>query len=172
MAIRDKLRKTFGGKKKEGSSSSGTSSTSSDPTYYTGRTDIEYYKPHEIPKSKYRGRVDPEHKERLDAYSFGDAFNQVRRRSSQALSGIMSPGGTKSQSRRTSYMSHVSRDARSTATTPAPNEIDNPMSRRPTNAGQPAALIRENSDDDTDVLNSESTSSRYSASSSGTDYSI
>lgn len=155
MAIRERLRKTFGGKKKDGSAS-GKSSTSSDPTHYTGRTDIEYYKPHEIPKSKYRGRVDPEHQERLDTYSFADAFDEARRRGSRALSGIMSPGGTKSQSRRTSYMSHVSRDApiaRSTAATPAPVELDNPLSRRPTNAGQPAALIRENSDDDTDILN-------------------
>lgn len=170
MPIRDRLRKTFGGKKKEDSNSSGSSSVSSD-TYYTGRKDIEYYKPHEIPKSKYRGRVDPEHKERLEAYSFGDAFAEVRRRSSQAFSGIMSPGGTKSQSRRPSYMSHVSRDARSTATTPA-HDIDNPISRRPTDAGLPAPLIRENSDDDTDVMNSESSSSsRYSSLSSEADVS-
>lgn len=175
MAIRERLRKTFGGKKKDGSSSSGKSSTSSDPTHYTGRTDIEYYKPHEIPKSKYRGRVDPEHKERLETYSFADAFDQARRRGSQALSGIMSPGGTKSQSRRTSYMSHVSRDApiaRSTAATPAPVDIDNPLSRRPTTAGQHAALIRENSDDDTNVMNSESDSPCRSVSSSETDLSF
>lgn len=168
MAIREKLRKTFG-KKKDGSNSSGSSSVSSDPTYYTGRKDIEYYKPHEIPKSKYRGRVDPEHKERLDAYSFGDAFAQVRRKSSQALSGIMSPGGTKSQSRRPSYMSYASKDARSTATTPA-HDIDNPLSRRPTDAGPPATLIRENSDDDTDVTNSEFAFSFHSTSSSETDF--
>lgn len=175
MAIRERLRKTFGGKKKDGSSSSGKSSTSSDPTHYTGRTDIEYYKPHEIPKSKYRGRVDPEHKERLETYSFADAFDQARRRGSQALSGIMSPGGTKSQSRRTSYMSHVSRDApipRSTAATPAPVDIGNPLSRRPTNAGQPAALIRENSDDDTNIMNSKSGSLHLSSSSSETDLSF
>lgn len=171
MAIRDRLKKTFGGKKKDGSNSSGSSSVSSEPTYYTGRKDIEYYKPHEIPKSKYRGRVDPEHKERLESYSFGDAFAQVRRKSSQALSGIMSPGGTKSQSRRQSYMSHISRDARSTATTPA-REIDNPISRRPTNAGQPAPLIRENSDDDTDIANSEFSLSCYARSSSGSNLSI
>lgn len=59
--------------------------------------------------SKHRGKVDPEHRARLDAYSFADAFSTVRRKSSQALSGIISPGGTKSQSRRVSCFSHTSK---------------------------------------------------------------
>lgn len=151
MGLRDRVRKTF--KKKDGSSSGGsTPSTSSDPIHYTGRTDIEYYKPNEIPKSKYKGRVDPEHKEKLDSYSFGDAFQTVRRKSSQALSGIMSPGGTKSQSRRPSYMSHMSKASKDVRT-PGPYDGANPLSRVGTSAGPPAALIRENSDDDTDVTN-------------------
>lgn len=146
MGFRDRVRKTF--KKKDGSSSSGgsTPSTGSDPSHYTGRTDIEYYKPNEIPKSKYKGRVDPEHKEKLETYSFADAFNQVKRKSSQALSGIMSPGGTKSQSRRPSYMSHMS--SNKGAITPGN------LSRQPTSAGnRPQNFIRENSDDDTNVMN-------------------
>lgn len=157
MAIRDKLRKTF--RKKDSSSSGGsTPSTSSDPKHYTGRTDIEYYKPHEIPKSKYKGRVDPEHKEKLESYSFADAFNTVRRKSSQALSGIMSPGGTKSQSRRPSYMSQMSKASkdgrRSVASPPGPLDPSEPPSRVGTSAAhRPAPLIRENSDDDTNVKN-------------------
>lgn len=157
MGLRDRVRKTF--KKKTSSSSGGsTPSTSSDPNHYTGRTDIEYYKPHEIPKSKYKGRVDPEHKEKLESYSFADAFKTVRRQSSQALSGIMSPGGTKSQSRRPSYVSHMSKASRdgrkSLVSIPGPNEIAVPLSRAGTSSGNhPAPLIRESSDDDTDVLN-------------------
>lgn len=160
MAIRERLRKTF--KKNKGSSASGgsTPSTGSDPSHYTGRTDIEYYKPHEIPKSKYKGRVDPEHKERLEAYSFADAFATVRRKSSQALSGIMSPGGTKSQSRRPSYMSHMSKASRdgrkSVASTPGPHDGLHPSSGQGIASDKPhAPLIRENSKDDTNVLNGE-----------------
>ena len=160
MAIRERLRKTF--KKNKGSSSSGgsTPSSGSDPSHYTGRTDIEYYKPHEIPKSKYKGRVDPEHKERLEAYSFADAFATVRRKSSQALSGIMSPGGTKSQSRRPSYMSHMSKASRDgrkdDSLAPGQHDGHSPLSRQGTVSGKPPAdLIRENSEDDTDVLNGE-----------------
>lgn len=160
MAIRERLRKTFK-RNKDGSSSGGsTPSTSSDTDHYTGRTDIEYYKPHEIPKSKYKGKVDPEHKERLDAYSFADAFSTVRRKSSQALSGIMSPGGTKSQSRRASYMSHMSKASKdgrkSVSGIAGPPDGHHPLSRQGTASDRPpATLIRENSEDDTDVLNGE-----------------
>lgn len=103
MPIRAKLKKTFGSKK-NGSGDSTPSGTS--PPL---RKDIEYYKPHEIPKSKYRGKVDKEHQERLDAYSFADAFGSAPRRASQALSGTFSPGGTHAQSaaqtRRSSWQS-------------------------------------------------------------------
>lgn len=66
--------------------------------YPPRRKDIEYYKPNEIPKSKYRGKVDKVHQAQLDAYSLEGAFNKVRRRASQALSGTFSPGGTNAQS--------------------------------------------------------------------------
>jgi hypothetical protein len=96
MAIRERLRRKFGSKKGSGDSTTGSDSP-------PRRTDIEYYKPHEIPKSKYKGKVDKAHQEKLEAYSLGDAFMAAGRRSSQALSGSFSPGGTQSQSRRTSY---------------------------------------------------------------------
>lgn len=167
MGLGTKLRNKFK-KKGDGSSSGGsTPSTSSDPTHYTGRTDIEYYKPHEIPKSKYKGRVDPEHKEKLDSYSFADAFNTVRRKSSQALSGIMSPGGTKAQSRRPSYVSHASfiSNSRRKSVASAIGPDANPLSRTTTSAGAPATLIRENSDDDTDVHNAGFSTTRSTAAS-------
>jgi len=164
MAIRERLRKTFKRKKDSSSSGGSTPSSGSDPSHYTGRTDIEYYKPHEIPKSKYKGKVDPQHRERLESYSFADAFSTVRRKSSQALSGVMSPGGTKSQSRRPSYMSHMSKasrdDRKSVLITPGPHDGHNVLSRQGTASEKPPApLIRENSEDDTDVLNGEVDSS-------------
>lgn len=70
--------------------------------YPPRRKDIEYYKPNEIPKSKYRGKVDKVHQAQLEAYSLEGAFNKVRRRASQALSGTFSPGGTNAQSAATS----------------------------------------------------------------------
>ena len=100
MGIRSKLSKKFGSKK-TGSDSSNPSDGTSTPH----RKDIEYYKWSEIPKSKYRGKVDKAHQEKLDSYSLGDAFQNVGRRASQALSGTFSPGGTKAQSRRGSWMS-------------------------------------------------------------------
>lgn len=66
--------------------------------YPPRRKDIEYYKPNEIPKSKYRGKVDKVHQAQLEAYSLEGAFKKVRRRASQALSGTFSPGGTNAQS--------------------------------------------------------------------------
>jgi len=97
MGFRVKLRKTFS------SSANKKASTSSQlgpdgETLYMHRTDIEYYKPHEIPKSKYRGKVDPEHAASLQAFSMFDAFSTSRKRSSVALSGTYSPGGTNNRS--------------------------------------------------------------------------
>ncbi|EHY56446.1 hypothetical protein HRR83_002472 [Exophiala dermatitidis] len=95
MGLRARLRKRF--------SSSSKMSSTPDPIlpnepHYTARTDIEYYKPHEIPRSKYRGKVDPEHQASLAAFSLADAFSAPARRNSMALSGTFSPGGTKAQS--------------------------------------------------------------------------
>ena len=94
MGIRSKISKKLSSKK------TGSDLSKCDSTSGPRRTDIEYYKENEIPKSKYRGKVDPAHQEQLDSYSLGDAFQTLPRRPSQALSGTFSPGGTGSQSRR------------------------------------------------------------------------
>lgn len=165
MAIRDRIRKTFG--KKESPSPTGSDTHTSTkpseyhytgPYSYTGRTDVEYYKPHEVPRSKYRGRVDPEHKDLLEAYSFTDAFSSAPRRASQALSGVMSPGGTKSQSRRTSCISRDSRSARNSVSSAAgPSKSAKVLDKQTAMTGMPPhmGLVRENSDDDTNLLNGE-----------------
>ncbi|KAF9886894.1 hypothetical protein FE257_011017 [Aspergillus nanangensis] len=41
---------------------------------------IEYYKRHEIPRSKFKGPFDPEHQQRLASWSFGEA-HAIRERS-------------------------------------------------------------------------------------------
>ncbi|KAJ9605690.1 hypothetical protein H2200_009539 [Cladophialophora chaetospira] len=99
MGLRGKLRKTFSSSAIKKNSTSSPQTGPNGETLYMTRTDIEYYKPNEIPKSKYRGKVDPEHHASLQAFSLADAFSSARRRSSLALSGTFSPGGTKSHSR-------------------------------------------------------------------------
>lgn len=117
MPFRQKLKKTFGSKKNGSGSGESSNSGSTSPR----RTDIEYYKPNEIPKSKYRGKPDPEVVGAFEAYSFGDAFQSTDRRPSQALSGTFSPGGTQAQSRRASA---VSRTKSSLSTSSADSDAD------------------------------------------------
>lgn len=91
------------------------------------RKDIEYYKPNEIPKSKYRGKVDKVHQAQLEAYSMEGAFQSTRRRASNAISGTFSPRGT---------------GARSAATSLAPSAVN---SRRPSYARERSHLSTANS---------------------------
>lgn len=39
-----------------------------------GKIKIEYYRRHEVPRSKYRGPVDPEHQRKLAAWTFEGAM--------------------------------------------------------------------------------------------------
>jgi hypothetical protein len=145
MGFRDKLSKTFGSKK-NGSGDS-TPSSKSPPK----RKDIEYYKSHEIPKSKYRGKVDPAHRDRLASYSLGDAFTARRRKSSQALSGTFSPGGT-AQSRRGSWMSRA-KSGVSTSSLGSEPDVRSLRRKSVASAGVPKeAALTENDEDDTDVF--------------------
>lgn len=105
MPFRAKLRKTFS-KKSPPSSTAASGDTT--PDKFHRRSDVEYYEVHEIPKSKYRGRVDPVHQKKLHAFSFGDAFG---RRASSIVSGAFSPRGTHAQSRRASWMSRTKSNA-------------------------------------------------------------
>ena len=97
MPFRSAFKKTFTRKRTLSSTPTGDS----EDTGYR-RSDIEYYEAHEIPKPKYRGRIDSEHKDRLQAFNFASAFGK---RASSALSGTFSPRGTHAQSRRASTIS-------------------------------------------------------------------
>jgi len=91
MPFRERVKKAFGGKKTGNNSRSGPA--------------IEYYKPDEIPRPRYCGKLDQVHQEKLQAFSFADAF---RSRRNSAMSSY-SPSCPKSQSRRQSRISRVSR---------------------------------------------------------------
>jgi hypothetical protein len=116
MSLREKIKRRFTSKK---------SSDASDG-YPPRRKDIEYYKPHEIPKSKYRGKVDKLHQATLDAYTLEGAFASARRRASNAFSGTFSPRGTNAQS-----------TAPSAAASASPSTA---VSRRPSYAREPSHL--------------------------------
>lgn len=61
------------------------------------------YKPHEMPKPKYRGPYNQAHQDKLSAFSFGDAWK--RRKSSATGNSDMSPMGSRIMSRRGSAWS-------------------------------------------------------------------
>ena len=92
MGVRSKMKKAFGGKK-----SGDNSPTDVGTPPIPG---VQYYKPGEIPKSKYRGgTLDQGSQDKLLAFSFAAAF---RSRRGSGYSNY-SPAGTKSQSPRASY---------------------------------------------------------------------
>lgn len=66
MTFRDRVRKVF-----RRSSSAKESSN--------GKPKVEYYRRGEVPRSKYRGPVDPEHRRQLYAWNFAAATVDRRR---------------------------------------------------------------------------------------------
>jgi hypothetical protein len=137
MPFRAKVRKAFGGKKNgDASPSSGSSSPPK-------RTDIEYYKPGEIPRSKYRGPWNQTHQDKLQAFSF-DGAGRDRKGS---IPSAYSPRGTHAQSRRSSWVSR----ARSSLSGRSEHGDTN-TARRKSHASHVGQVI-ENEDDDADVAN-------------------
>jgi hypothetical protein len=127
MGVREKMKKAFGGKK-SGDNSPSETGTPKIPG-------VEYYKPSQVPKSKYRGKWDQGHQDKLHAFSFAAAF-KTRRDSGHS---IYSPSGRKAQSRRPSYFSKKSK-----------SDIDNTsLRRKSTNPGR----VPEDTDDQGDVPN-------------------
>ncbi|MCJ1248217.1 hypothetical protein MMC30_005434 [Trapelia coarctata] len=113
MPFREKMKKAFGRSPSGASSSTLTtvlSTTSSTKKSKKGKKQEEsyenwpenVYKPHEMPRPKYRGIVDKKHKDRLEAFSFGSALEAMRRRSGQSQ---YSPMGSRLPSRGPSHSS-------------------------------------------------------------------
>ena len=129
MTFRAKVRKALKGNKSSGDDSSG-----SPPK----RTDIEYYKPGEIPRSKYRGPWNQKHQDQLHAFSFGDAFRDRRK----SIPASCSPRGTLAQSRRSSWVSR----ARSSLGSRSGME-DNNAERRKSHASHIGQVVEANEED-------------------------
>ena len=127
MGVREKMKKAFGGKK-SGDNSPSDIGTPRIPG-------VEYYKPGEIPKSKYRGKWDQDHQDKLHAFSFAAAF---RSRRGSGYSNY-SPSGTKAQSRRASYFSRKSKS----------DVDDKSLRRKSTNPSR----VEEDAEDKGDVTN-------------------
>lgn len=88
----------------DGSNLTQTDSKASTKKTKKPKTPNNVYKPGEVmPKQKYRGPVNKEHKEKLDAFSFGNAFR--RRNSDQSQ---YSPMGSRLPSRRSSLFGRKS----------------------------------------------------------------
>jgi hypothetical protein len=99
MSFRAKVRKVL-----KGSSSSSKAKSDDNPTP-PQRTDIEYYKPGEIPRSKYRDPWNQKHQDKLHAFSFEDASRDPQ--PSMEPAPPQSPWGTVAHSRRSSWVSRA-----------------------------------------------------------------
>jgi hypothetical protein len=114
----------------------------------------DFYKPGEkMPPLKYRRAVDPEHKKKLEAFSFSTAWRR------QSNASLYSPMGSRLPSRRSSFRRrsrsrsrHRSRRG-STSSDYDPEEwIDSGIGASIAGDDRPAK-IKEASDDEGDVLN-------------------
>ncbi len=107
------------------------------------RADIEYYKPDEIPRCKYRGPWNQKHQDQLHAFSFEDAFRNRK----NSIPASYSPGGTLAQSRRSSWVSRV----RSSLGSRSGMEDSNEEQRQ--SHSNPVGLVVEADEEDADVGN-------------------
>jgi hypothetical protein len=137
MPFREKVKKAFGGKKNSGDSPSSSGSNSP-----RKRTDIEYYKPGQIPSSKYRGPWNQKHQDKLQAFSFEDA-TQNRKGS---IPSVYSPRGTNAQSRRSSWVSRARSSLGGSR-----NDQDNAHAARPKSHASHVGMVVEGTDDDDDI---------------------
>lgn len=93
MPLREKAKSFFKSKHHNSDSLSKTNTNGSD------RKGSDYYQPGEMPLPKYRRPPQKEHKEKLEAFSFADAWGR------KSFQSHHSPMGTRAPSRRASWMS-------------------------------------------------------------------
>jgi hypothetical protein len=139
MPFRAKVKKAFGGKARDGGDS--PSSSSSSPPQ---RTDIEYYKPGQVPPSKYRGPWNQKHQDKLHAFSFEDATRDRK----EPIPAAYSPMGTQAQSRRSSWVSR----ARSSLGGSRSETEDGSAARKRSHASHVEQVV-ESAEDDADIGN-------------------
>jgi hypothetical protein len=134
MSFRAKVRRALKGSK-------GKSDDNNPPQ----RTDIEYYKPGEIPRSKYRGPWNQKHQDKLHAFSFEDAFRDPQ----PTIPTAQSPRGTTAQSRRSSWVSR----ARSSLGGRSSDLEDDGAARRKSHSRGVVGQVVETADEEADVGN-------------------
>ncbi|KAL8830273.1 MAG: hypothetical protein Q9191_001526 [Dirinaria sp. TL-2023a] len=120
MPFRERVKRAFGRSiSEDGSNLTQTESKASTKKAKKPKTPNNVYKPGEVmPKQKYRGPVNKEHKEKLDAFSWGNAFR--RRDSDQSQ---YSPMGSRLPSRRNSLFGRKSLVLRSRQ----PSHVEEPV---------------------------------------------
>ncbi|MCJ1369319.1 hypothetical protein MMC20_000529 [Loxospora ochrophaea] len=106
MAIREKLRRHLTRTTSASDPNALTTTATSDSkksksSKQKAAKDPNRYAPGEMPKPKYRGPYNKAHQEKLHAFSFGEALDNARRKSSQSQ---YSPRGSKMPSRRGSLV--------------------------------------------------------------------
>lgn len=116
----------------------------------TSTPKIEYYKPGEEPKPKYRGKIDKEHADKLHSFSFSDAWSRRKSTVSEGH-GTMSPGGTMAQSRATSFIGSLRK--KSVASGNGSDRDSRDLRRKSTAAQPETATVKENEVDDTRLAN-------------------
>ncbi|EME85825.1 uncharacterized protein MYCFIDRAFT_88431 [Pseudocercospora fijiensis CIRAD86] len=159
MAVREKVKGLFKSKSQSDRDSqlSKTSTQASDRERWPSNV----YKPGEpMPRPKYRAPPKKEHKERLEAFSFTEAWRRKSFQSQYSPMGTRAPSrnnSTRQPSRRSSWISlgRKSSDGRTNSFTSADTEKSNVRQREHMGVAQPPKLWTEaeNSEGDDDVNN-------------------
>ena len=154
MPIRERLKRVL----RRSSTASSQSDTKKPPQEPNNRLPgLEYYKPGEIPRSKYRGPWNQKHQDHLKAFSFTDAWN--RRRSGQSQ---YSPHGSRMPSRAPSRVPSrtgstddgvLSRKGSLLARAVSRSSAGGRLSRRQSYALGESVPVEENEEGDDDVAN-------------------
>lgn len=137
MPLRTRIKRAF--------TRSSTSSDSNSLSKSSSRKDSNVYQPGEkMPPMKYRRPVNPEHKERLEAFSFAKAW---RRKSDQS---VYSPMGSRMPSRKNSTQTQGRKSfqaPRSGSLATAPHRAAS------SGAADGVSQVKEGSDEEDDVAN-------------------
>lgn len=140
MPFRARLKKVFG------RTSSGSSEGSMTPSGHP----IEYYKPGEVPRSKYRGPWNQEHQDKLSSFNFawGRKTSFQGSEYSPAQTRAQSRAQSRAHSRRSSWMS-VARRPSTKGSVSGKSDSGKKSERVPSRVGQ----VPEAEGEETDVLN-------------------
>lgn len=165
MAVREKVKGLFKSKSKSDRESQ-LSKSSTQASSERERWPSNVYKPGEpMPRPKYRAPPKKEHKERLESFTFAEAWRRKSFQSQYSPMGTRAPSrrnSSRQQSRRSSWISlgrksfsGKSSDGRTNSITSGETENSNVRQREHMGVAQPPTLPTEaeNSEGDDDVAN-------------------